>query len=74
MRAKTLVLPYCTLKIIQWNFPRWHNHLDPGITKEAWTLEEELKLINAHRLHGNKWAEIAKVLPGRYLFLYSGYF
>lgn len=44
---------------------RWHNHLDPGITKEAWTLEEELKLINAHRLHGNKWAEIAKVLPGR---------
>ncbi|XP_030475601.1 transcription factor MYB3R-3 [Syzygium oleosum] len=44
---------------------RWHNHLNPDIKKEAWTLEEELALMNAHRAHGNKWAEIAKVLPGR---------
>lgn len=44
---------------------RWHNHLNPSIKKEAWTLEEELALINAHRVHGNKWAEIAKVLAGR---------
>ncbi|XP_030542439.1 transcription factor MYB3R-3-like isoform X1 [Rhodamnia argentea] len=44
---------------------RWHNHLNPDIKKEAWTLEEELSLMNAHRVHGNKWAEIAKVLPGR---------
>ncbi|KAJ8421361.1 hypothetical protein Cgig2_033210 [Carnegiea gigantea] len=43
---------------------RWHNHLNPDIKKDAWTLEEELALINAHRIHGNKWAEIAKVLPG----------
>ncbi|KAF8079705.1 hypothetical protein N665_1005s0012 [Sinapis alba] len=44
---------------------RWHNHLNPGINKDAWTPEEELALMNAHRVHGNKWAEIAKVLPGR---------
>ncbi|XP_027072776.1 transcription factor MYB3R-5 [Coffea arabica] len=44
---------------------RWHNHLNPGIKKDAWALEEELALMNAHRVHGNKWAEIAKVLPGR---------
>lgn len=44
---------------------RWHNHLNPGINKEAWTPEEELALMNAHRVHGNRWAEIAKVLPGR---------
>ncbi|XP_038905803.1 transcription factor MYB3R-3-like [Benincasa hispida] len=44
---------------------RWHNHLNPDIKKDAWTLEEELALMNAHRLHGNKWAEIARVLPGR---------
>ncbi|CAN7070018.1 unnamed protein product [Brassica rapa subsp. trilocularis] len=44
---------------------RWHNHLNPGIRKDAWTTEEETALINAQRTHGNKWAEIAKVLPGR---------
>nr|URY18753.1 MYB protein [Zanthoxylum bungeanum] len=44
---------------------RWHNHLNPDIKKDAWTLEEELALMNAQRIHGNKWAEIAKVLPGR---------
>ncbi|CAN6875391.1 unnamed protein product [Brassica oleracea] len=44
---------------------RWHNHLNPGIRKDAWTTEEETALINAQQKHGNKWAEIAKVLPGR---------
>lgn len=44
---------------------RWHNHLNPDIKKDPWTLEEELALMKAHRMHGNKWAEIAKVLPGR---------
>lgn len=44
---------------------RWHNHLNPDIKKDAWTLQEELALMNAHRVHGNKWAEIAKALPGR---------
>ncbi|KAF8716971.1 hypothetical protein HU200_026077 [Digitaria exilis] len=44
---------------------RWHNHLNPEIRKDAWTPEEEKALINAHRVYGNKWAEIAKALPGR---------
>ncbi|XP_018493372.1 transcription factor MYB3R-3 isoform X2 [Raphanus sativus] len=44
---------------------RWYNHLNPGINKEAWTIEEELVLLKAHLTYGNKWAEIAKVLPGR---------
>ncbi|AED90458.1 myb domain protein 3r-5 [Arabidopsis thaliana] len=44
---------------------RWHNHLNPGIRKDAWTVEEESALMNSHRMYGNKWAEIAKVLPGR---------
>ncbi|XP_058099237.1 transcription factor MYB3R-3-like [Magnolia sinica] len=44
---------------------RWHNHLNPLIKKDAWTLDEELALMHAHQVHGNKWAEIAKVLPGR---------
>lgn len=44
---------------------RWHNHLNPSINKEPWTLEEELALICAHQKCGNKWAELQKFLPGR---------
>ncbi|GMH10812.1 hypothetical protein Nepgr_012653 [Nepenthes gracilis] len=44
---------------------RWHNHLNPAINKEAWTQDEELILIHAHQIYGNKWAELTKLLPGR---------
>eukprot|EP00898_Chlorokybus_atmophyticus_P004529 jgi/Chlat1/5077/Chrsp33S05002 len=44
---------------------RWHNHLNPDIRRDAWTEEEDRALLEAHRQFGNKWAEIAKVLPGR---------
>ncbi|KAL8504108.1 hypothetical protein ACS0TY_022731 [Phlomoides rotata] len=44
---------------------RWHNHLNPNINKEAWTQDEELALIRAHQIIGNKWAELTKFLPGR---------
>ncbi|KAM7513169.1 hypothetical protein LguiB_012044 [Lonicera macranthoides] len=44
---------------------RWHNHLNPAINKDAWMQEEELALIRAHQIYGNKWAELTKFLPGR---------
>ncbi|CAN6913639.1 unnamed protein product [Brassica oleracea] len=44
---------------------RWHNHLRPDIKKETWSEEEDRVLIQFHKEIGNKWAEIAKRLPGR---------
>ena len=58
---------------------RWDNHLNPELTRAAWTDEEDLALIEAQVLFrykimssncsqrrlGNKWTKIARELRGR---------
>ena len=44
---------------------RWTGQLCPSISKDIWTPEEDTQLISAQQMHGNKWALIAKTLPGR---------
>jgi hypothetical protein len=44
---------------------RWCNHLDPGISRKGWTDSEDQMIIAAIRQFGTKWADIARLLPGR---------
>lgn len=44
---------------------RWCNQLDPCLKRKPFTDEEDRLIISAHAVHGNKWAVLAKLLPGR---------
>mmetsp|Transcript_21180 Transcript_21180/g.53855 ORF Transcript_21180/g.53855 Transcript_21180/m.53855 type:complete len:432 (-) Transcript_21180:1442-2737(-) len=44
---------------------RWHNQLNPDVKKEPFTEWEDAVIVQAHEVHGNKWAAIAKLMPGR---------
>ncbi|KAH7276666.1 hypothetical protein KP509_39G017100 [Ceratopteris richardii] len=44
---------------------RWHTYLLTECKKGGWSPEEDQLLLEAHRKFGNRWTEIAKVVPGR---------
>ncbi|KAF3779856.1 Transcription factor [Nymphaea thermarum] len=44
---------------------RWINHLDPTLNRRPFSEEEEERLLNAHSVHGNKWALSSAASVGR---------
>ncbi|XP_031489842.1 transcription factor MYB26-like [Nymphaea colorata] len=44
---------------------RWINYLRPDLKRGNFSLQEESLIIELHRTLGNRWAQIARHLPGR---------
>eukprot|EP00948_MAST-09A_sp_MAST-9A-sp1_P002656 g2656.t1 len=44
---------------------RWHNHLNPSLKKTPWSSKEDQLIILQREKLGNRWAQIARMMPGR---------
>lgn len=44
---------------------RWTNYVNPTLSKDPWSKEEDLLLIEKHNEFGNRWKLIERYFPGR---------
>ncbi|GAV66543.1 Myb_DNA-bind_6 domain-containing protein [Cephalotus follicularis] len=44
---------------------RWYTYLNSDFKKGGWSPEEDMLLCEAHKIFGNRWTEIAKLVAGR---------
>jgi hypothetical protein len=44
---------------------RWLGHMAPDNTKDEWSVQEDMILVERQALMGNQWAQIKGFLPGR---------
>jgi hypothetical protein len=44
---------------------RWNNQLDPAISNDPWTAEDDQQLVELIRALGHSWCEIARRMKGR---------
>lgn len=47
------------------NFKRWQHHLNPILTKDKWSNEENRLLFDMHKKFGSKWKQIAACFTQR---------
>ncbi|KAK8836263.1 hypothetical protein M9Y10_039895 [Tritrichomonas musculus] len=44
---------------------RWTNYIDPNLSQEPWSHDEDNVLLEMHEKYGNHWKKIGKYLPKR---------